>query len=106
MNDKEIIRKVELLLNEKLAELEMLRTIMQKFLMRMVTAGGPDGAEERLEALKTDTMATLTARPSGPVDQGDERMRQLIADRGKEFFRELEAYLAEALKIAGGKGMN
>jgi hypothetical protein len=100
-DDNQLIRRVELLLNEKLADMEMMRTILQKYLLRIVTAGGQAAAEQRLQDLKNDAMATLTARPAGPVDQGDERMRLLIAARGEEFFRELEGLLAEAQSIAG-----
>jgi hypothetical protein len=106
-DDNELIRRVEIVVNEKLADLEMLRTVMKKFFLRLAMAGNPAGAEERLEDLKKDTMATLTAQPAGPADQGDERMRLLIAARGEEFFRELEVILAEARNIAGSvRGKN
>jgi hypothetical protein len=106
-DDNALIRRVEILLNEKLADLEMMRTILQKYLLRIVTAGNPAGAKQRLQDLKNDAMATLTARPAGPADQGDERMRLLIAARGAEFFRELEVILAETQSIVEGvRGKN
>ena len=85
----------------------MLRTVMQKFFLRIVIGGNPAGAEERLGDLKKDTMRTLTSRQPGPADQGDERMRLLITARGEEFFRELEVIVAEARSITEGvRGKN
>lgn len=43
IDDKKLIQRVELLLNEKLADLEMLRIVMEKFFLRMAMAGNPDG---------------------------------------------------------------
>jgi hypothetical protein len=105
-DDSQLLQRLEVYLNEQRADVEMMRTILKKFFLRIVTTGSPDGAEQRLQDLKTDTMASLKARPKGPVDQGDERMRTLVADRGQAFFRELEEVLSEARKVASGRGMN
>jgi hypothetical protein len=99
---------LEIFINEQRADIAFFRIMLSGFLVRLF-GSTPHVAEERLQALKDATLATIgriQPDPSDPSDQGTERMKQMIGMRAEKFFAELEEAYSGARNIMGQSGRN
>ena len=86
--------KLELYFNKQVAEITVLRVILQS-MMTHLFAANPEMAEERLQEWKSDVIGILKRQTTDPPDdQGQQRTKQLSLASGRRFFAELEEALS------------
>jgi hypothetical protein len=92
-DSSKLVQWLEQHLKQQYADIELMRLIMQKFLVRIMPSVG---AEEHLQDLKNDVIGALGRAPPDPQNHGAEEMAALTETRTEQFFRELEGMLATA----------
>jgi hypothetical protein len=96
-NDRKLLERVEVFVNEQRADLAVVRFILQKFIARLV-ASSPATAEEQLTEMRTETLEAFARGLDDP------RMRQMSIERAGQFFDELLGVLSKARSMTGEGG--
>lgn len=93
---------LEVFINEQRADIELHRILLTMYFARVI-GGNPDGAEERMQDLKSSTMGVVQrfVRQSP-----DSRFADLLQSRSEKFLSELEAIVFQARARVDGTPKN